>query len=58
MIYMTTDEWKEISKIIEEKDFNKLAAEIAVRAYDLDISEQELDEIMKDSVIDKRGKDN
>jgi hypothetical protein len=43
---MTTDEWKEISKIIEEKDFNKLAAEIAVKTYDLDISEQELDEII------------
>ena len=52
MIYMTTDEWKEISKIMEEKDFYKLAAEIAVRTYDLGISEQELDEAMKDSVID------
>lgn len=46
MIYMTTDEWKEISKIIEEKDFYKLAAEIAVKTYDLDISEQELDGVI------------
>ena len=53
MIYMTTDEWNEISKIIEEKDFGKLATEISVRTYDLDISEQELDGVMKDSVIDK-----
>lgn len=45
---MTTDEWKEISKIIEEKDFYKLATEIAVRTYDLDISEQELDRTIKD----------
>ena len=47
MIYMTTDEWKEISKLIEENDFYKLAEEIAGRTYDLDISKQELDEIIK-----------
>lgn len=47
MIYMTTREWEEISKIIEEKDFNKLAEEIASRTYDLDISKQELDRIIK-----------
>ena len=54
MIYMTTDEWKKISEIIEEKDFYKLATEISVRTYDLDISEQELDGAMKDSVIDNK----
>ena len=48
MIYMTTDEWREISKIIEEKDWKELAEEIAVRTYDLEISKQELDSLIKD----------
>ena len=48
MIYMTTDEWKKISKIIEAKDFDKLAQEICVETYDLDMDKQELDRIIKD----------
>lgn len=48
MIYMTTDEWHEISKLIEENDFYKLAEEIASRTYDLSISKQELDRIIKE----------
>ena len=48
MIYMTTDEWKEISKLIRENDYYGLAEQIASRTYDLDISEQELDGAMKD----------
>ena len=51
MIYMTTDEWHEISKLIEENDFYKLAEEIASRTYDLDISKQELDRAIKDYAI-------
>lgn len=54
MIYMTTDEWKKISKIIEEKDFGKLATEISVSTYNLDISEQELDRTIKDKEEPKR----
>ena len=50
MIYMTTDEWHEISKLIEENDFYKLAEEIASRTYDLDISKQELDDRVKNSI--------
>ena len=48
MIYMTTDEWHEISKLIEENDFYRLAEEIASRTYDLGISKQELDRVIKD----------
>lgn len=48
MIYMTTDEWKEITKIIEEKDLKELVIELQVRTCDLDISKQELDYIIKD----------
>lgn len=55
MIYMTTDEWKEISKIIEEKDFSKLATEITVRTYDLHLDKQELDCFMR-CVTDEKYK--
>lgn len=55
MIYMTKDEWKEISKIIEENDFYKLAKEIASRTYDFDISKEELDDIIKDYKSKRRN---
>lgn len=45
---MTTEEWQEISKLIEECDYYGLAEEIASRTYDLDINKQELDRIIKD----------
>ena len=45
---MTTDEWHEISKLIEECDYYGLAEEIASRVYDLDISKQELDKVIRD----------
>lgn len=50
MIYMTTDEWKEIAKIIEEKDWKELAVEISARTWDLDISEKELNNLVKDYI--------
>ena len=51
MIYMTTDEWHEISKLLEAKDFDKLLTEICIKTYDLNISEKELDGIIKDYAI-------
>lgn len=50
MIYMTTDEWHEISKLLEAKDFDKLLTEICIKTYDLNISEQELDDRVKNSI--------
>ncbi len=55
MIYMTTDEWKEIAKIIEEKDWKELAVEIAARSYDLDVSKQELDHLIGDYVANTKN---
>lgn len=55
MIYMTTDEWKEIAKIIEEKDWKELVAEIAARSYDLDVSKQELDRLIGDFVTNTKN---
>ena len=55
MIYMTTDEWGKISKLIESKDFDKLAQEICAFTYDLDISEQELDNIIKHYTLNKEN---
>lgn len=46
MIYMTTDEWKEISALITAHDFDKLATGIASRTYDLNISQEELDALV------------
>lgn len=56
MIYMTTDEWKEIAKIIEEKDWKELSTEITSRTYDLDISEKELEVLIR-GYTDKIKKD-
>lgn len=50
MIYMTTDEWHEIAKLIKENDFYTLAEEIASRAYVLSISQKELDDRVKRSI--------
>ena len=43
MIYMTTDEWKEITALIIAHDFDKLVSEIAARTYNLNISQEELE---------------
>lgn len=51
---MTTEEWNEISEIIEEKDFKKLATELAIRTYDLDMSKKELNERMEKSNTETR----
>lgn len=56
MIYMTTDEWKKISKIVEEKDLKELVIELSAQTYDLNVSDLELDHIMMDYIAN--AKDN
>lgn len=53
---MTTDEWQEISKLIKENDFYKLAEEISIRTYNLDMDKQELDSIMKEYIGRNKNK--
>lgn len=48
MIYMTNDEWKLISNLITSNEWFVLRDRLCVNTYDLDISEQALDNIMKD----------
>lgn len=43
MVYMTTDEWKEITALITAHDFDKLVSGIASRTCDLNISQEELE---------------
>lgn len=48
MIYMTTDEWKDISELLTLNEWSVLRDRLCVNTYDLSISEQELDDIIKD----------
>lgn len=50
MIYMTSDEWYEISNIMLKQDFYKLAQEICIRTCNLNISQKELEARVKFSM--------
>lgn len=54
MVYMTTDEWHKIERLIAHNDLYQLRVEITTNAYNLDISEKELDGIINDYKVNKQ----
>lgn len=57
MIYMTTDEWRKISKIVEERDLKELVIELCAQTYDLGIGDLELDRLMMDYIANTKKKE-
>lgn len=54
MIYMTEAEWEYISYCLERNDWDAIETKLCVNTCKLDMSEQELDGIIRDYKVNKQ----